>query len=676
MYPSAEFTTQHRDKYAIMLFPKEITCGGENVIWLVCTFVAVLLLAISVRMYVSKKNSVFKAVYVLGCLFAATYIMNIPPFYITYDFLPGVVGNLVNTLRIVTSDADITLFYEVITEEISVSALAQAYIVLLGIMHIALPAVSALTAVTVLLRCFSSIQMFFANRRKRPMFVFSEVNERTLCLAKSLEQVKCDVVFANSTADMFNGDTKSKRGMICKDESISELDVRAKKGKDIYFFCISEDEDLSLSHALQLIERFASVKESEQEKIHIYQFSKHQDFSVFIDSATKGSLDVHCVNEYETLIYNLLDQYPLMKYGKSSIHVLLHGLSEMNMVALKAIAWCGQISGFSLRISVVGIDISKRVQELKLTAPGLFTDRYDIRFYNCESETQIVDVISRECMDVNYIVVSDESDNATMEQGILLRRLFYKLDEKFAACPPIFCYIKEPAKFKLIENLATAEANPKRKMNYSLTPFGSLDEVFTYERLVDSALEKLAKNVHLAYEEIFSDGEIDVKDALKRYNVFEINKRSNRANALHIRYKLLSLGLDYTDDPDAQQVVLSDYYTDASIEQMAISEHDRWMAFLETEGWTPATKDQVYAYRASDISKGRHNCPVLKMHPYICPYAYLKELSEDLEGKDTTVYDEALIQRIPNILGDKWKVAGKQYRIIKLREETGGIQNV
>ena len=111
---------------------------------------------------------------------------------------------------------------------------------------------------------------------------------------------------------------------------------------------------------------------------------------------------------------------------------------------------------------------------------------------------------------------------------------------------------------------------------------------------------------------------------------------------------------------------MGDYYTDEYMETLARAEHDRWMAFLETEGWIPSSHDDVYAYRASDISKGRHNCPLLKMHPYICGYDDLKDLSLDLEGKDTTIYDKALILKIPDILADKWKVSGKQYRIVKL----------
>lgn len=552
-------------------------------IWLVCALTAILLVAAGVRAYLCEKNRVSRVVFVLGCLFVATYIAYIPPFYVSYGLLVGAIGNLVHTLQIATIDADVMQFYDVIIGEIRCDVFVRIYIALLGVLHVTLPAISALTAVTVLLQCFSSIQLFFANKRKRPMYVFSEVNERSLHTAKSLGHTKCDIVFAGSAVDALNSEIRNRHGIIFKEEAISELAVRSRKGKDIYFFCISDDEDASMSHALRLIEQFASIKESEQEHIHIYLFSKYQDFSMYIDSADRGTLDVRCVNEYEVQIHNLLDKHSLMKYQKSGIHVLLHGLSDMNLVALKAIAWCGQISGFSLRISVVGIDIKERVGNLRANAPGLFTDRYDIRFYDCASKTEIVDTISRECRDANYIIVSDESDNATMEQGVLLRRLFYKLDTEFSDCPPIYCHIREPAKFKLIENLATAESNPKRKVNYDLIPFGSMEEVFTYERLVASPIEKLAINVHLAYEEIFSDGEIDIKDALKRYSIFEVNKRSNRANALHIRYKLNMLGLDYTEDPNAESVRLEDYLTEENLERMSSAEHDRWMAFLETD---------------------------------------------------------------------------------------------
>lgn len=634
-------------------------------IWAVCGLLTAALILCSVRLLLSKKAGVSRMVFVLGCLFVATFAVYIPPFVKTYGIWAGIVGDLAHVLQVVTVDADVTNYYPAVIHGLNNDLLIQAYILLLGTVHIFLPAVAAMTAVTVLFRCFASMQLFFVNHSKRPLFVFSEVNEQSLHLAKSLEKIKCDIVFANKKEDTLGGEIKHKYSLIFKEESISELHIRSKKSKDIYFFCISKDEDQSLGYTLKLIEKYAEEKESRQEHIHIYQFSKHQDFSIYVDSTDKGELDVHCVNEYEMLIYNLLDKYPLMDGAVNGIHVLLYGLSKINVIALKTIAWCGQISGYPLRISVVGVHMNKRINDLKLEVPGLFTERYDIRFWDCQNEMEVAETIRRECKDVNYSIVSENTDNASMERGVLLRRLFYSMDEKFAACPAIFCYIREPAKANLVERLATAEANPKRKMPYNLTPFGSVEEVYTYQSLVDADLEKVAKNVHLAYEEIFSDGEIDVKQALKAYKVFEVNKRSNRANALHIRYKLRMLGLDYTLDPAAEPVRLEAYYTDEAMDKMAFSEHSRWMAFLESEGWIPATREQVKAYIDSDISKGRHKCPILQMHPYICPYEDLKELSEELENKDTTVYDKELILRIPQILGDKWKVAGRAFKIVR-----------
>ena len=637
--------------------------------WIICASVAVLLIVIGVGLYLGKRNSNTRSVIALGCIFGATFVAYSPVYFGDYGIIGGLFGNVIHTLRVVTIDADVTEFYDAIRSGIESELLTKAYTVMIGALHIALPMLSAVTAFTVLVRYFSTMQIHLAGKRNCPMFIFSEVNERSLHLAKSLEKIKCDIIFAGSTADSFNGKIENKHSVILKDEEISELTIKNRKGKDIYFFCISEDEDVSLGHTLDLIERYSSASEEEQEHIHIYQFTKHEDFAVFIDSADKESIDVQCINEYEMLVYNLLDKHPLMKYGRSGAHVLIHGLSDMNVVALKAVAWCGQMSNFSLRISVVGVDMVDRINELRMNTPGLFTDRYDIRFFDCRTEKEVIDTIRTDCADANYIIVGEKSDNDTMNLGISLRRLFYMMDTDFSACPPIFCYIKEPSKFSLIKDLATAESNPKRKVNYNLTPFGSLEEVYTYETLISSGLENIAKNVHLAYEEIFSDGEINVKEALKRYNIFEVNKRANRGAALHIRYKLNMLGLDYKEivGPEDEELQLRDAYTEEALESMSVAEHNRWMAFLEAEGWLPAEKDEVNACRNSGISRGRHNCPILKMHPYICEYEKLRDLSVELEGKDTTVYDRELIARIPDILGDKWNVSGKKYKIVRLK---------
>ena len=263
------------------------------------------------------------------------------------------------------------------------------------------------------------------------------------------------------------------------------------------------------------------------------------------------------------------------------------------------------------------------------------------------------------------MVVAEENSQDTVDKAVKLRRYYYCTDEAFAYAPPIFAYIENEARAAAVAALQTAEAKAERRMSYQIIPFGTAKEIYSFANITQSDVEILSKNVHMVYEDIFSDGPIDVDGALIRYNLFEVNKNSNRANAMHIRYKLLMMGLDYTDDPDAEEVELSEYLTEEFLEQLTYAEHDRWMAFLDTEGWVESTIEQVQKYQASGISRGRHNCPLLKMHPYICPFEELVGRSDSLGLPDSTVYDRELISRIPDILHDKWNIAPKKYKIIK-----------
>ena len=635
-------------------------------IWLICAIISLILIALSVKFALTKSKGSFRFLWVLIFLFVATYVAYLPGYLYSYSISTAIFGNIVNTLQVITIDADYFQLYEVVHQAIPLDILASLYMVMLVIFHILMPIVSALSAATLLLRCFSKIKLYFANRSKKPTYVFSELNERSLKLAKDLSKTKCNIIFANCDDDSILSKGDDTKNFIYKDESIEELKLTCKNNKQVYFFLLSENEDESLASTLAIIETYSKVTESLQENIHIYHFSKNKDYSIYIDSTNKGSLDIRCINEYEMLIYNLLDKFPLYKYAKNDIHVLLYGLSKINQTALKTIVWCGQVYNHKLKISVVGKDIENQVDELKIAVPGFFEGLHNINFYNTKTETESLTLVKEKCKDASYVIVSENTDNETMEKGVELRRLFYKVDETFTNCPPIFCYIKDEAKSNVLANLKTAENKEARKMSYSLVPFGNIEEIYTMKYLVDSSLEKIAKNVHLAYEEIFSDGPIDVKEAIKRYNIFEVNKRSNRANALHIRYKLNLLGLDYTEDENATSVDFKKYLTEELLDKLAYSEHDRWLSFLQSEGWTTSSKADVYAYKESGISKGRHNCPILKLHPYICEFEKLKDLSLEIEGKDTTVYDSELIIRIPDILGDKWGVAKTNFKIIKM----------
>ncbi len=601
------------------------------------------------------------------CAGAIAYVVYIPPFFLKYSFTSALFATFINILQVISLDADYLAFYDVIQQHLGTGLFADVYETLLAGVHFLLPIVSATTALTLIVRFFTQLQLTFLRRRKHPLYVFSEVNYKSIILASDIR--KCDenseILFLEENNDLDHSGIRESLHCTVLYERIENIKAHAKKRK-VHYYCISQDQDKNLNAALTIISELQSEPKETQKNNYIFLFSKNSSVELMVDSIDKGLVEIDVINEYQNASYQLLQNHPLTHAARDGkIDVLLFGFSKLNQEFLRAASWCGQIYATTLSFTVIGIDAEKEFLDFKVQYPGLFTDRYDIRFFDCKDESEVVTTLNDHARHVNYIVVSEPSEEQTVDRAVFLRRFYYRIDASFTNLPHIYAYVENAEKAEAVSRLQTAEAKKERRMPYNIVPFGMATDIYTFANITDSDLEKLAKNVHLVYEDIFSDTEIDALEAITRYNLFEVNKRSNRANALHIRYKLSMLGLDYTDDPDAQEVELRDYLSDDMLEKLTYAEHDRWMAFLESEGWITATIEEVNAYKASGISKGRHNCPLLKMHPYICPFEELQERSDQLGLPDSTVYDRELIARITDILHDRWGVAGKKYKIVK-----------
>ena len=643
-------------------------------VWYICLLLFALIVCAVVKLTLDQKRGGMRILCVmLGCL-AAAYILYIPPFFAQYGFTAALFGCLINVMQVISLDADYLFFYDLIVEELGAGALANLYLACLAVMHFLLPVVSAMTAVTVIMRCLTRMQVGLLKKHRRPLYVFSQINYKSTLLARDIcsHVKKCDILFLSDQDGPDLTDLKRELHCVVLNEAMENVMADARRRK-VHYYCVSEDQEENLTAALSLLSRLEKEERTVQRNNHIFLFSSDRMAELLIDSIQKGSVNISLIDERRTDAYNLLERYPLFRYAEDgTIHVLICGFSGEGEAFLRAAAWCGQLDGYRLRFSVVGKEIGGRAADFRANYPGLFSDRYRVEFFSYENELEFQSVLRDHCAGASYVVAACDSEQETMDKAVCLRRFFYRSDARFRHAPPIFAYIKNADKAAAVAALSTAEAKPERRMPYGIIPYGTADELYTYKNITDSDLELLSRNVHLVYEDIFSEGGINVAEALERYNLFEVNKSSNRANALHIRYKLAMLGLDYTDDPRADEVDFGEYLTGEALERLTVAEHDRWMAFLESEGWEEATLEEARAYQESGVSKGRHNCPLLKLHPYICPFDELKERSDRLGLPDSTVYDRELIARIPDILHDKWKVSGKKYKIIKIQSGLGG----
>ncbi len=643
-------------------------------IWTICLLISIAIAIVVIRVAFDKNMGKTRMLYVMaGCLLIS-YLLYIPAFWNQYEPIAALFGCLINTMQVISMDADYLAFYDLIVSKLGLGLYSRFYFAFLAAMHFLLPIVSAMTAVTVILSCLTQMRVGLLKRHRKHLYVFSQINEKSIVLARDIynHDNRSDILFLHDPDAEDYSDLQQEMHCSIINEPIENVHPDMRR-RSVHFYCLSEDHEKNLTDALTVLSWLSPQDRKRQEKAHIFLFTADPMAEMLIDSVQKGAVEISLINEQRTDAYNLLERYPLYRYANGNdIHVLLCGFSDEGDAFLRAAAWCGQVAGYRLRFSVLDKNLSDREADFKAAYPSLFTGRYDITFYNWNNELEYQRIVREHCADASYVVISCDSERESIEKAVGLRRFFYKADGRFCHKPPIFVYLENDEKAAAVAALTTAEARVDRRMSYDIIPYGMANELFTYQNITDSDLELLSKNVHLVYEDIFSEGEIDVADALERYNLFEVNKSSNRANALHIRYKLAMLGLDYTDDPDAEEVDLADYLDAETLERLTVAEHDRWMAFLETEGWEESTIDQVNAYKETGISKGRHNCPLLKLHPYICPFDELQDRSDKLGLPDSTVYDRELILRIPDILHDKWGVAGKRYKIIKLQIEQGG----
>ena len=137
---------------------------------------------------------------------------------------------------------------------------------------------------------------------------------------------------------------------------------------------------------------------------------------------------------------------------------------------------------------------------------------------------------------------------------------------------------------------------------------------------MNSALEELAVQIHLFYdpEEI----------KLKRYNMLEYNKKSSRASALHIKYKLYAiLKENMTEDMKENQRLFNEMYSKEIEDLLTVNEHERWNAYMRRIGYVQASIDEVENYYP------KTKCQIYylaRMHPALVEFNQLDEVSKEL----------------------------------------------
>lgn len=539
---------------------------------------------------------------------SASVLLHLPLYaqHFTGEAMPALkalIASLHHTLRLFVLDGELDPIHN-----FSLSLpdwLSTGYFLLSSAIYLAAP-----------LLTFSTVLSFFKNLSAfwiytfhmfSETFIFSELNEKSLCLASSLREHHPSSLIA--FADVYeNGseefgeqmEAAKKLGAICFKTDIAVLKMHLHQTTNhITLFLIGEDENENVRQAMQLIHSYGR-----QKNMALYLFASGIESELLFQSLPSNGMKVRRIDPFGTLIDRILyesgsllfQSAVAMPKGDRQISAVIFGLGRYGTEMLKGLSWYGQMTGYHLKITAFdcradALDrFAAQCPELIFppytAGPGIDQKEYDICIHPA------VDCNSKKCMElleqmeqITYIFVSLGSDTENIATAVKLRELCERIG--FHPCIQTVVYdsYKTDALRLAVNRSGTA---------YDIHFAGDLRSFYSERDLLDSQLEKAALQRHLQWgsEESFWR--------------CEFNYRSSKASVIHKTARLYCGITGASKPPEAR--------TEAERELLRRIEHQRWCAYMRAGG---------YRYSGSRDRSSRND--LAKLHPDLVPYDQLSE---------------------------------------------------
>lgn len=429
-------------------------------------------------------------------------------------------------------------------------------------------------------------------------YVFSELNEKSLALAKSISDFyikkyirkknkfkksqKALIVFTdiNTTKDNCQLDLIEKAKNI--NSILLSKDINSYKYRNRYFsirkvsfYLISDNEEKKIHQAKTLLDNYDI---SEQVELRLFSDSIRSE--LFRAAKDVQKMKFIRVNDIQTLIYHnfyahgirLFQNAREINSSEKLISAVIIGLGKYGLETLKALTWFCQMTGYNIKINAFDLDENAK-DNFTIACPELMSTsinglnipgeaQYDIKIHAginihspsfWETLTQI--------NDATYIFIGLGNDELNLSTAVNVRMHTERIQYIGGQHKPdIETVIYDSYLRELISEKWDNEATHQKDVNtggtknfkgqhYHLHIIGDLDHFYSVDTLINSELEKTAKDVHCAmYPE----------EDFWRY---EYNYRSSLARALHEKMRQ-TMGLD---SPEL--------------------EHKRWNAYMRSEGY-------------------------------------------------------------------------------------------
>jgi len=458
--------------------------------------------------------------------------------------------------------------------------------------------------------------------------------------------------------------------------------VSANNVNERVFVFASEDEVKNLGEGIELAKRLKDWSGQEYKPPYVLVFSSSPVAGPAIDAATQeinGSCDnsrvlvrLRRIDWIRSAVDTLLDSYPLFATGLdeecmigSEFHpklrfdyesdvrrILIVGKGPFAKEFLKGALWASRFGDeIQTQIDMTAVGIEGFESRFKLECPEFFADedhpyseRYNLRFYSVDPEGSGYASLMKERSEFGeytHVFIALENDLVCAKVARRTRELLEQKRLERGSFAPAFI----AATINNAELAETVRNMRARKRSYAITPIGDDAAVYSYDSIFNPALLRQAQNINRVYCKYSFEGKTgaEFKMAMAEADLSlansEYNLRSSLASALHRKYALFLMcrktkseagkKVDWTKPLDLiDSSVLREYddHVDSgSAGWLSRVEHDRWSAYVSTEGHESISASIVPSIWEKE---GRHNYELAHLHPCLIKFDDLPTLDE------------------------------------------------
>ncbi len=516
---------------------------------------------------------------------------------------------------------------------------------------------------------------FFANKfsaisyrirsGSRDSHIFSDVNERTLCLAESIHAAdkKSLLVFIGDTEKLEERREVFERirkigGCIL---NVMPTEIRHSLKRTRTYYLLSPSEEDNLKEAISLFDKYDKIG---GDRIKIWLYSNDDTASVIFDNLDER-IDIRLVNEEYLVALELMRSYPLYRGIKNGrLVILILGAGNIGMEILRMSMWCSCLGeNVETEFHVLDIDAEKTARRFEKLCPGM-AEKYSVKFYSADVETsEFGDVLGK--VEPTYIVATLGDEGRNIAACIEMRRM-YGFDGEF---PLIHVLVdRDDTKETILDRLQisdwsfSSEIDAYRKTEickFSLMPFGSYTGTYSSVRFSKGYYDSLSMAINAVHCNITETSDAhDCEYFRDLLNKVEFYKNYAYAYATAIPYKLWLMGLELKGDGRGDVSLLEKEIPRFETE-LVLQEENRWMCYMESIGWKPMTLDKVCGRVFQDKLRREH----ARLIPENIP-----ELST-ITGRDFNEENIRDVRRLPTVIRLANSLSDIPYSVVRISDK-------